>query len=95
MCGCFVLGLGAFFPRVALAVIWLFTDHVQRAFNGEWVLPLLGLVLLPYTTLTYVLLYWWNRPVAGFDWFFVALAFFIDLGSYAGSARARSGYNAS
>jgi hypothetical protein len=91
MCGCFVVALGAFFPRVALALIWLFGDVVQRAFEGNWVIPLLGLILLPYTTLTYVLMWWWWGPVEGFMWFFVVLAFFIDLGSYAGGARARSG----
>ncbi len=90
MCGCFVVGLGAFFPRIALALIWIFGTAVQRAFDGNWVLPLLGLLLLPYTTLTYVLIHWWWGPVNGFEWFFVALAFFVDLGSYASGARARS-----
>ncbi len=89
MCGCFVVGLGAFFPRIALALIWIFSTAVQRAFDGGWVLPLLGLLLLPYTTLTYVLINWWWGPVRGFEWFFVALAFFVDLGSYASGARAQ------
>lgn len=91
MCGCFVVALGAFFPRVALALIWLFGDAVERAFDDNWVVPLLGLLLLPYTTLTYVLIWWFWGPVTGFEWFFVVFAFFIDLGSYAGGARARSG----
>ncbi len=90
MCGCFVVALGAFFPRIALALLWLFGDTVEKAFNGEWVLPLLGLIFLPYTALSYVLLNWWLGEVTGFTWFFVVLAFFLDLGSYAGSARARS-----
>ena len=40
---------------------------VTRAFNGEWVLPLLGLILLPYTTLAYVLVFWFTgyQPVTG------------------------------
>ena len=90
MCGCFAVALGAFFPRVALALIWIFGDAVERAFNGDWIVPLIGLLLLPYTTLTYVLFYWWLGEVTGFTWFFVVLAFFVDLGSYASSARARS-----
>lgn len=90
MCGCFVVALGAFFPRVALVLIWLFGTAVQRAFDGEWIVPLLGLILLPYTTLTYVVFHWWLGGVTGFTWFFVVLAFFIDMGSYASSARARS-----
>ncbi len=92
MCGCFVVGLGAFFPRIALLLIWLFTDHVQRAFNGEWILPLLGVILLPYTTLTYVVLFWWLNGVNGFAWFFVGLAFLIDLGAWFGGARSGASY---
>lgn len=87
MCGCFVVALGAFFPRVALALLWLFGDTVEQAFKGQWLLPLLGLIFLPFTTLTYVLLFWWLGAVTGFTWFFILLAFFVDLGSYAGSSR--------
>lgn len=90
MCGCFVVALGAFFPRVSLVLLWLFGDTVERAFHDDWLVPLLGLILVPYTTLSYVLLNWWLGRVTGFTWFFVVLAFFIDLGSYASSARARS-----
>jgi hypothetical protein len=89
MCGCFVVALGAFFPRVALVILWLFGDTVETAFKDEWIVPLLGLFLLPYTTLSYVLLYWWLGDVTGFTWFFVVLAFLADMGSYAGSARTR------
>lgn len=89
MCGCFVVALGAFFPRVALVILWLFGDTVETAFEDEWIIPLLGLLLLPYTTLSYVLLNWWLGEVTGFTWFFVILAFLADMGSYAGSARTR------
>lgn len=88
MCGCFVVGLGAFFPRVALVLIWLFSDWIQRAFNGEWILPLIGIILLPYTTLAYVLLYAWLGEVQGFTWFLVVLAFLVDIGSWASGAQA-------
>lgn len=90
MCGCFVVGLGAFFPRIALVLLWIFGDTVEKAFKGEWLLPLLGVILLPYTTLSYVLLNWWLGRVTGFTWFFVVLAFFIDIASYAGGARSRN-----
>ena len=94
MCGCFVIALGAFFPRVALVVLWLFTDAVGWAFPGNWILPLLGLIFLPFTTLTYVLLYWWLAAPAGalpvFAWFLVILAFVIDIGAYVGGARSRT-----
>ena len=53
-----------------------------RAFEG-FLLPLLGLVFLPFTTLFYVLAY---RPVvgvSGWGWFFVFLGLLFDLGALA------------
>lgn len=83
-CGCCLLaGFGAFVPRVVLLFVWLFTDGVSRAFDGEWLVPLIGLILLPYTTLAYVALWnWGSTGVEGFDWFLVVLAFLFDLGHY-------------
>lgn len=93
MCGCFVLLLGAFVPRVALFLMALFNRAIiSNAFDGSWVLPILGFFLLPYTTLVYVLLDYWNGGVNGFAWFFVVLAFFVDLGSYTGSYARRADY---
>ena len=37
----------ALFARLALLVVWLTTPLVQRAFQGSWILPLLGILLLP------------------------------------------------
>ena len=91
MCGCFVLMLGAVAPRLALALMALFNDEITKAFDGSWVMPLIGWFLLPYTTLTYVLISWWTAGgVSGFEWFFVVLAFFADLGSYGGSYNRRA-----
>lgn len=87
MCGCFVVALGAFFPRVALFFIWLATNWISVAFSSNWFLALLGAILLPYTTLTYVLLWAWFGPVTGFTWFFVVLAFFVDMAAWTGSGR--------
>jgi hypothetical protein len=86
MCGCFVIGLGAFFPRVAIVLLWIFGPTVGTAFNNSFLIPLLGLIL-PYTTLSYILLYWWLDGVEGFTWFFIALAFLADIGAWAAGAR--------
>jgi hypothetical protein len=85
-CGCLVLLLGSAFPRLALAITWLFTDRVDIAFDG-WLLPLAGLVFLPYTTFFYVLAYAPIAGVSGIGWFFVVLGFLFDLSSYAGTGR--------
>lgn len=90
MCGCFVLLLGAFAPRLALLLMALFNDEITAAFDGSWVVPLVGWFLLPYSTLAYVLVHWWTGDVAGFNWLFVGLGFVLDLGSYVGSWTRRS-----
>lgn len=69
--------------------LWLFSDLLGDAYES-WVLPFLGFFLLPWTTLTYAAM--WavgSNDVSGFEWFIVVLAFFLDLGSYAGSQRTR------
>lgn len=82
------------FSRVALFVVWLTTPLVNHAFHGGWILPLLGFLLLPISTLTYVLVYYIAGSVTGWAWLWVVLAILIDLAanSYPGrqAARARS-----
>jgi hypothetical protein len=77
-------------PRLALLLVWIFSDLLSRAFSS-WVIPFFGFFLLPWTTLAYAAFYHWGpgQHVAGFEWFFVILAFLIDLSSYAGGRRAQ------
>ena len=77
-------------PRLALIGVWLFSDILSRACDS-WLLPLIGFVLLPWTTLAFAVM--WDvgsHEVTGFEWFVVALAFLADLSSYAGGQRART-----
>jgi hypothetical protein len=82
--GCLLALLAGFAPRVALALVWIFTNWVDRAFNG-FLIPLLGLIVFPYATLFYVLAY---NPVigglAGWGWIFVVLGFVFDIGHWVG-----------
>ncbi len=89
MCGCFAVVLGAAFPRITLLLIWIFTPYVGEAFARNWILPIAGILLLPYTTLAYVLVYWFSGAVTGFGWAFVVLGLFFDLGSYAAAGQNR------
>ena len=88
---CLLALLALISPRLVLFLLWLFDDVLSRAFDS-WVIPLLGFFLLPWTTLTYVAFWDWGsgRHVTGFEWFFVVLAFVIDLGSYVSVRSARS-----
>jgi uncharacterized oligopeptide transporter (OPT) family protein len=78
----------ALFARLALLIVWLSTTLVNRAFHGGWLLPLLGILFLPITTLTYVLVYSISGSVTGWGWLWVVLAILLDL--TANSAPARS-----
>ena len=90
--GCLLALLALISPRLVIILLWLFSDVLSRAFDS-WIIPFLGFFLLPWTTLTYAAFWDWGagREVTGFEWFFVALAFFIDLSSWAGGRRARYG----
>ncbi len=47
-----LLILGIAFPRVVLAVLFFFTNFLARAYHGI-LIPLLGFLFLPLTTLIY------------------------------------------
>ena len=87
--GCLIVLVALFSARAALFLMWLFTDRLGDAFDST-LGPLLGFFLLPWTTLMYALLWGSHHSVAGFEWFLVAFAFLLDLGSWAsGYARER------
>ena len=84
--GCLLLLVAGVFPRLALGVVWLTTTLVDRAFEG-FLLPLLGLIFLPLTTLVFVLVWTPGGGLSGGRWLWIALAFLVELGSYAGTGR--------
>lgn len=88
MCGCFLLVIGAAFPRIALLLLELTSNYNDQAFDSFWV-GFAGFLFLPYTTLFYVLMENWQDGIDGFGWFLVALGFLFDLGSYGSGARRR------
>jgi hypothetical protein len=77
----------ALFSRIALLCVWIWTPLVGRAFHGGWLLPLLGIILLPITTLVYVLVYYTSGSVTGWGWLWVALALLLDLAAHSYPAR--------
>jgi hypothetical protein len=84
-----VLLVAVFSPRLALALMWIFTPWVDRAF-GPIIWPILGIILLPLTTLVYVIL--WNtngHGVVGWEWILVVLAIFWDAATHGGGVFSR------
>jgi hypothetical protein len=88
--GCLLAILTGFFPRLGLLIVWIFTNEVDQAYD-TFILPLLGLIFLPLTTLVYALFYTPIGGVDGIEWFWVVLAFLLDVGALGAGARARSG----
>jgi len=87
--GCLFAIFAGFFPRLAVLFIWLARPSLfSAAFGGVWLWPLLGVIFLPFTTLMYVLLWSPGIGLAGFDWFWLALAFLLDLGHISSTAYA-------
>ena len=89
--GCLLALLALISPRLVLFLLWIFSNVLSRAFDS-WLIPLLGFFLLPWTTLTYAAFWDWGsgHHVTGIEWFFVVLAFLVDLTSYGFGQRARS-----
>ena len=85
---CLVALFALISPRLALFVIWLFSDLLSRAFES-WVVPLIGFFLLPWTTLAYAVMWSSGDRVYGFEWFIVGLGFVFDLASYSRVERRR------
>jgi hypothetical protein len=78
------------FPRVALALLWLFTTYLQRAYHGMLV-PLIGFFFLPLTTLAYAWMVNNHRPMEGVNLIVLIVAVIIDLGGLGGGEYHRRG----
>ena len=68
----------AFAPRVVLVIMWIVGPRVNAAFDS-FIVPLLGLIFLPYTTIMYVLV--WNpvTGIYGWDWLWLGLGLWLDI----------------
>lgn len=97
MC-CFFTSLVLVGPRFATLIWWLLDPlRFSAAFNSFfW--PVLGIILLPWTTLTYLIVWSPETGIYGLKWVFLGLAVVGDIimhagGSY-GNRRRIPGYGA-
>ena len=68
-------------PRLALVLLWIFRPgRVDAAFNTD-LLPILGLLFLPFVTFVYVMIA--PQGVQGLDWLWLGLALLADVGVWA------------
>jgi hypothetical protein len=76
---CLLLIVILAFPRLGLALLFLFTHYLDRAFHSIFVL-ILGFLFLPFTTLVYAWLINSGLPVAGINLLWLLIAALVDLG---------------
>jgi len=82
---CLALLLSAISPRLALAVVWIFTEWVSDAFT-TWIVPLIGLIFLPWTTLFWVLTFQLTGSFGVAVFVAIFFGMILDASTYAGSA---------
>jgi hypothetical protein len=66
---------------------WLFERARWDAAFDNIILPILGFLFLPWTTLAYVLVF--QGGLSALDWILIIVAVLVDLGSYGGGYRNR------
>ena len=81
MC-CFFTILLFLGPRFAGIVWWLIQPARWNLAFDTFIIPILGIIFLPWTLLMYVIVA--PGGLTGLEWVFVGLMLFFDIGSYVG-----------
>jgi hypothetical protein len=71
----------ASFSRIVLLMAWIARPVMMNAAFSTFILPCLGFLFVPFTTLMYVILIQGVGKIQGLDWLWLVLAFIIDLAS--------------
>ena len=87
---CLLLILVLAFPRVVLLLMFLLSNYLERAYHGI-IIPILGFIFLPLTTIVYAWLVNAHRPLTdGVNVIILIVAVLIDVGG-AGHGWSRRG----
>jgi hypothetical protein len=88
-CGCLVLLIGLAFPRLAMFLLWLFSDWFHGVFPNLFV-PIIGFLFVPYTTLWYSAIQnFWDGQWGFWQVLIMVLAVMSDLGMLGGAGKHR------
>ena len=80
---CLLLILFVAFPRIALLLLFFLSNYLERAYHGL-LLPILGFLFLPLTTLAYAWMANSGLPTSGINLLILIAAVVIDLSSLSG-----------
>ncbi len=85
---CLFAFLAVAFPRVAIVLLFLFTNFFAHIFPGI-VVPIIGFLFLPLTLLVYTYLLNIHAPMGTTQLAFLLIAVVLDLGLVGGGALGR------
>jgi hypothetical protein len=80
---CLLLILFVAFPRIALLLLFFFSNYLQRAYHNLLIL-LIGFIFLPLTTLAYAWMTNTGQPIAGINLVILIVTVIIDVGGLGG-----------
>jgi hypothetical protein len=80
---CLLVLLVLAFPRIVLVLMFFLSDYLQRAYH-ELIIPLLGFIFLPLTTIVYAWMVNTHRPLDGVNLVILIVAAVIDAGGLGG-----------
>src|SRR5213076_2725216 len=88
--GCCLFALASWLsPRLGIVLAWIFWNERTSLAFSTFIVPLLGFIFLPWTTLMFIVAYAPIGGVSGLGWFLVILAFLADIASYTSGQRAQ------
>jgi len=85
---CILVVLALVGPRLALVLLWLFSNYLTRAYDS-FVIPFIGFFILPWTTIAYAIAQNAFGGLNALGLIIVILGFLGDIGVIGGGARNR------
>ena len=76
------------FARIMLLFVWIARPVMVNASFSTFILPCLGFLFLPFTTLMYVILKQGVGTIQGLDWLWLFLAVILDFATIGGAGAA-------
>ncbi len=80
------------FSRFFLLFAWIARPVLFNAAFGSWIVPCLGILILPFTTLMYLILVQGVGTIQGLDWLWLILAVLVDIASIGAAGAANRNY---
>ena len=80
------------FSRIMLLFAWIARPNLMDAAFGTIIIPCLGFLFLPFTTLMYVFLIQGVGTIQGLDWLWLFLAAVLDIASIGAAGATNRNY---